>query len=316
VTCIALLSDRLDLSYLLPAFREQFPDADLRQIDQLGALEDIEVAVCWYPPPGLLARMPKLRLVQAVGAGIDHITRDARLPAVPICRIVDPGMASGMAAYVAWAVVHRQRCMQAYVDSARIGEWREQPVATASQHRVGIAGLGVLGTACARALGAIGYQVRGWSRTPKPEQPTGVEVFHGGTGRDAFLAGCDTLVCLLPLTAQTEGILCAELFTRLPPGAHLINVGRGAHLVEDDLLDALNGGLLGAATLDVCMQEPLPPEHPFWHHPRILVTPHVATRTHPTTIARQTFSNLARLRLTDAAPGAPAATVADLERGY
>jgi glyoxylate/hydroxypyruvate reductase len=123
-------------------------------------------------------------------------------------------------------------------------------------------------------------------------------------------------VCLLPLTPQTQGILCAELFARLPPGAHLINVGRGAHLVEPDLLEALNSGVLGAATLDVCVQEPLPPDHPFWRHPRILVTPHVATRTDPATIARQTRANLTRLEQADAAQDAPAATVADLARGY
>jgi len=130
-----------------------------------------------------------------------------------------------MAAYVAWAVVHRQRAMQAYVDSARVGEWREQPVVAACQHRVGIAGLGALGTACARALDAIGYQVRGWSRTPKHELPIGIEAFHGEAGRDAFLAGCDTLVCLLPLTAETQSILCAELFARgdrRRPGAGLL----------------------------------------------------------------------------------------------
>lgn len=313
MTCIALLSDRLDLAYLLPAFREQFPDAELRQIGALGALEDIEVALCWYPPPGLLARMPNLRMVQAVGAGIDHITRDAQLPAVPVCRIVDHGMASGMAAYVAWAVVNRQRAMQAYVDSARRGEWREQPVTAACHYRVGIAGLGELGTACARALRAIGYQVRGWSRTPKRGPPNGIEAFHGPAGRDAFLAGCDTLVCLLPLTAETQGILRAELFAQLPRGAHLINVGRGAQLVEADLLDALEDGTLGAATLDVCMHEPLPPDHAFWRHPRILVTPHVATRTDPTTIARQTRVNLTRLQQAGASSWA---NLADLAHGY
>jgi glyoxylate/hydroxypyruvate reductase A len=313
MTCIALLSDRLDLDYLLPAFRAQFPGADLRQMAELGALEDVEAAVCWYPPPGLLAHMPNLRMVQSVGAGIDHITLDRELPAVPVYRIVDPDMASGMTAYVAWAVVQHQRSMQAYVDSARGATWREQPIVAARRHRVGIAGLGTLGTACARALHEMGYRVRGWSRTPKRDLPAGIEAFHGEAGRDEFLSGCDTLVCLLPLTDETNGILRAELFARLPRGAHLINVGRGAHLVEADLLAALDDGTLGAATLDAFVQEPLPPDHPFWRNRRILVTPHVATRTSPETIARQTHANLARLGQIGAAP---AANRADLGRGY
>jgi glyoxylate/hydroxypyruvate reductase A len=297
---IALVSDQIPMDYLVPAFRARFPEADLRradtQVQQLGALEEIDAVVCWSPPPGLLARMPRLRLVQSVGAGTDHITRDPGLPDVPVCRIVDPDMAAGMNAYVAWAVVHGQRHMGSYLESQRRAAWEEAPIVPPRLHRVGIAGLGVLGQSAARALAAIGYQVRGWSRGPKDGLPAGISAFHGDAGRAEFLAGCDTLVCLLPLTEATRGVLDAQLFAQLPRGARLVNAGRGAHLVQEDLLAALASGQLASAVLDAFVEEPLPPAHPFWHHPRITVTPHIATRTGPEAIARQTHDNLARLR--------------------
>ena len=153
--------------------------------------------------------------------------------------------------------------------------------------------------------------MRGWSRSPKRDLPAGLQAFHGEAGQAEFLAGCDTLVCLLPLTEDTRGILSQKLFNQLPRGAHLINVGRGAHLVEADLLAALASGQLAAATLDALTQEPLPPDHPFWADPRILITPHIATRTDPAVIARQTADNLA---LIDA--GRAAEVAVDLQRGY
>lgn len=297
---IALVSDQIAMDYLVPAFRARFPEADLRLADtqeqRLGALEEIDAVVCWSPPPGLLARMPSLRLVQSVGAGIDHITSDPSLPDVPVCRIVDRDTTAGMNAYLAWSVIHGQRHMGGYIESQRRAAWEKAPIVPPGRHRVGIAGLGVLGQSAARALAAIGYTVRGWSRSPKENLPAGIEAFHGDAARAEFLAGCDTLVCLLPLTDATRGVLNAELFAQLPRGAHLINAGRGAHLVQHDLLAALQSGQLASAVLDAFIEEPLPPGHPFWHHPRITVTPHVATLTAPEAIARQTHENLARLR--------------------
>ena len=312
MTCVALLSSVLDMQYLVPAFGEQCPGIDLRLGADLGALDDIEAAVCWFPPHGVLATLPKLRLVQSLAAGIDHLTADAALPRhLPMSRVVDPLMTSGMTAYVCWAVIEQQRHMRRYVDDARTATWRVQPVQPPGRHRVGIAGLGALGKACAEALAVIGYDVRGWSRSAKEGLSTGITAFHGDDQLDAFLAGCDTLVCLLPLTAQTHGVLGARLFARLPRGAHLVNVGRGAHVVEADLLQALDSGQLRAATLDAFVDEPLPPQHPFWHDPRILVTPHIATRTDPTVIARQTLHNLGLVRR-----GEPPLNAVDLTRGY
>lgn len=312
---IALLSNQIAMDYLLPAFREACPGVQLRLQHELGPLQDIDAAVCWHPPAGLLAQMPRLKLIQSLAAGIDHLSADPDLPAaVPLCRIVDGQMASGMAAYVAWAVVHGQRHMGAYLASQQRREWREQPVQHPGQHRVGIAGFGALGQACARTLASIGYPVSGWRRRADADLPddlAAVRLFHGDAQLGDFLAGCDTLVCLLPLTEATRGILNAHLFARLPRGAHLVNVGRGDHLVEADLLAALDSGQLGAATLDAFSTEPLPPRHAFWTHARITVTPHIATRTPAAVIARQTLLNLAAVR-----DGRADQVAIDRRRGY
>ena len=309
---VALLSSVIPMQYLADAFEQAQPGIDVRMGADLGALEDIDVAVCWFPPHGRLAQFPNLQLVQSLAAGVDHILADPELPRqLPLCRIVDDTMAAGMKAYVSWAVVQHHRGMKAYVASSDAAKWEEQPVVSPRRHRVGIAGLGTLGLACADALSTIGYQVRGWSRSAKDDLPEGVSGFHGADQLDDFLSGCDTLVCLLPLTPQTQGFLNADLFAKLPRGAHLINVGRGDHLVEADLLPALESGQLSAATLDAFSQEPLPATHPFWADPRILVTPHIATRTDRLVIAQQTLANLATIR-----QGERPLNQIDLERGY
>jgi glyoxylate/hydroxypyruvate reductase len=308
---LALLSAHVDMAFLVPALRAACPEADIRLQPSLGALDEIDAALCWAPPPGLLATLPRLQLVQSLGAGIDHLTNDPTLPAVPLCRIVDVDMASGMAAYVSWAVVQHQRQMGAYLRQAQTQTWQALPVLPPREHVVGIAGLGALGQACARSLLALGYRVRGWRRHAEGGLPEGVALFHGDAQRAAFLAECQTLVCLLPLTADTRGVLNARLFEQLPRGAHLVNVGRGDHLVEADLLAALASGQLAAATLDAFTQEPLPPGHAFWQHPQITVTPHIATRTAPAVIARQTLANLAAIR-----DGRAAEVAVDLTRGY
>ena len=294
--CIALLSTAISMDYLVKPFQRVVPDIDLRigrSLEDLGNLDQIEAAVCWHPPQGALARLTNLRLMQSLAAGIEHITSDPSLPqAIPLCRIVDPGMASGMKAYVAWAVSHQQRFMPAYLKSRSAQQWVEQPIVSPAKHRVGIAGLGILGLDCAKMLANIGYSVSGWSRSEKHGLPSAIKGFHGAAQLDAFLATCDTLICLLPLTNQTKGFLSGELFQQLPRGAHLINVGRGDHLIEKDLIPALDAGWLSVATLDTFSHEPLPPQHPFWADSRIVITPHIATRTDPEVIVRQTLHNL------------------------
>jgi glyoxylate/hydroxypyruvate reductase A len=298
--CIGLLSTAINMDYLVKPFQRVMPEIDLRigrALADLGNLDQIEAAVCWHPPQGALAGLPNLRLMQSLAAGIEHMMIDSSLPReVPLCRIVDPGMAGGMKAYVAWAVSHQQRFMPAYLSSRAEQKWLEQPIVAPRKHRVGIAGLGTLGLDCATMLANIGYSVSGWSRTEKLDLPSAIKGFHGAAQLGSFLATCDTLICLLPLTNQTKGFLSAELFQQLPRGAHLINVGRGDHLVEEDLIPALDAGLLSVATLDTFSHEPLPPQHPFWADPRIVITPHIATRTEPEVIVRQTLQNLEMIK--------------------
>lgn len=309
---IVLASSQIDMSYLLPSFAKLAPGLDVHLHAGTDVPDKADAVLCWHAPVGLFGRLPRLRLIQSIAAGVDHITADPSVPAgVPICRVIDPDMASGMVAYVVWAVAHRHRNFDEYLPRAAQGIWEESPIVPTRLYRVGIAGMGVLGLAVAKALRMLGYDVAGWSRSPKTDLPDGVRGFHGADQLDDFLARTDSLVCLLPLTEETRGFLSADLFARLPAGAHLINVGRGGHLIDQDLLTALDRGQLGAATLDAFTQEPLPQDHPFWHHPRIIVTPHIATRTGPTVVVTQLLANLARI---DA--GAPLTGAIDRQRGY
>ncbi|MCY1538802.1 Glyoxylate/hydroxypyruvate reductase A [compost metagenome] len=260
----------------------------------------------------MLRTLPNLRLIQSIGAGVDHIYADPALPRhVPVCRVAEAGMTAGMSTYVAWAVINRHRHFPDYTRNSVQGIWRESPIVPPSEHRVGIAGLGRLGLAAARALAALGYRVSGWSRSPKTDLPEGITGYHGAAGLPPLLAAADTLVCLLPLTDDTRGFLNADTFAQMPRGAHVVNAGRGEHLVAQDLLAALASGQLGYATLDATPEEPLPQGHAFWNHPGILVTPHIATRTPAEAIARQTLENLLAVQ-----SGKRPETCADAARGY
>ncbi|ACC72346.1 MULTISPECIES: 2-hydroxyacid dehydrogenase [Paraburkholderia] len=310
--CVALLSSSIDMSYLVPAFRRLDPEIDLRWGANLGSLTDIEAAVCWRPARGLLRQLPNLQLIQSSGAGVDHLLDDPDLPDdVPLCRAIDPSMAAGMAAYVCWAVIHHQRNMKDYLGNAIVHAWFERPVTLPSSHVVGIAGMGELGRASARALTTIGYNVRGWSRTPPSEPIEGVDYFSGESELRSFLRVCDTLVCLLPLTNETRGFLGGKLFSALKHGAHIVNVGRGEHLVESELLDALANGSIGAATLDTFRHEPLPASSALWSNSRVCITPHIASRCDPLVLARQTIDRLNSIRT-----GAPTNGLVDRNAGY
>ena len=215
--CIALLSRVLDMRYLVPAFQALRPDIAWRTADDLGDPADIDAAVCWLPPAGLLGALPNLRLIQSIGAGVDHIYADPPPRHVPVCRVAEAGMAAGMSSYVAWAVINHHRHFPDYVRNHAQGV-AQSPIVPPSEHRVAIAGLGRLGLP-PRALAALGYRVSGWSRTPKPDLAEGITGYHGADGLPALLAQADTLVCLLPLTDETRGFLGAATFARLPRGA-------------------------------------------------------------------------------------------------
>ncbi|SMF07477.1 glyoxylate/hydroxypyruvate reductase A [Tistlia consotensis] len=275
-----------------------------------GDLSAIDYALVWKPPTGVLKRLPNLKAIFSLGAGIDHIFRDPELPAgVPVVRMVERGLTAGMTEYVVMQVLFHHRRMFDYRAQQRAGVWEELPPVAAWDRRVGILGLGQLGSDAAAKLAGLRLDVAGWSRSPK-EIP-GVASYSGAAGLDAFLARTEILVNLLPLTDETRGILDAETFAKLPAGASLINVGRGEHLVEADLLAALESGQIDSATLDVFAREPLPGDSPFWRHERVVVTPHVASMTLPDTAAEAVVENIRRIER-----GEPPLNAVDRGRGY
>ena len=286
------------------------PDQDVRPWPEVGAPEEIEFAIVWAPEPGELECYPNLRAIFSLGAGVDNILSDPDLPAgVPVVRLVDPELTRQMSEYVVLNVLRHHRDFPAYEHFQRKGQWRRLPAPEAAATGVGFMGLGVLGSDAARKLRPFGFRLMGWTR--RPRRLKGVRCLHGPEGRNRFLARSDILVCLLPLTPATRGILNAETFAALPQGAAVINCARGAHLVERDLLEALDSGHLSGATLDVFDTEPLSEGHPFWGHPKITVTPHIAGVTLPHSAAERVAANIRRLQ-----KGEPLADVVDLEAGY
>lgn len=233
--------------------------------------------MAWQPPEDPFRRYPNLRVVFSVGAGVDQFDFGSFPPHVRLVRMLDPGIVQGMVEYATLAVLALHRDLPQYVAAQREGSWRALPWVPAQQRRVGIMGLGNLGQAVAEKLMELGFQVSGWSRSHR--ECEGLRSFAGDSDLDEFLRGTDILVCLLPLTRSTRGILNRELFQNLPRGARLLNIARGALLEETDLLAALEDGQLSTAMLDVLQKEPPRSDHPFWHHPRILLTPHVAATT-------------------------------------
>jgi glyoxylate/hydroxypyruvate reductase A len=262
---------------------------------------EIEAAVVANPPPGTLQGLPRLRLIQSLWAGVDRLLADATLPTgVPIARMVDPAMTAAMVETALWAVLALHRGFFAYQQRQREQVWRQHRQRRADELGVLVLGQGTLGGAVAEALRGRGYRVAGWRR-------------EGAQAEDfeARLAAADILVNLLPLTEATRGLLDARLFARLPRGAGLVNLARGAHLVEADLLAALDAGQLRHAVLDVFQTEPLPAAHPFWRHPRITVLPHAAALTDERSAAAVAAANLRALR-----DGRPLQHRVDRVRGY
>ncbi len=294
----------------LAALAESYPELTTHTWPYDGDPAEIDYALVWQPPEGELLRYPNLKAIFSIGAGIDHLASDPALPeGVPVVRMVEPGLTAGMSEYVTLAVLNHHRFIQAYARQRQDKIWEEIPQIAAGARQVGMLGLGVLGRDALEKLAPFGFRLAGWSRTPK--SITGVTCFHGEEGLVEFLAETDILVCLLPLTPETEGILSRETFERLPRGAAVINVGRGAHLVEEDLLAALQSGQLSGATLDVFNEEPLPGDHPFWDHPQVFMTPHVASMTIPATACQAVVANIHRLEA-----GEPLRHVVDMSRGY
>jgi glyoxylate/hydroxypyruvate reductase A len=295
---------------LLEAVHAALPGEEIRLWPDVGDRAEITHALIWRPRPGLWEGLSNLRLICGTGAGIDHFLDDPSFPrAVKLVRQIDDGFARRMADYVLSWVLFRHRDGAHYLASQRESAWRPLPMCDTSETTIGVLGLGQMGGLVADRLAAQGFLVQGWAR--QQQDRPGVRVETGADGLDRLLATSDMLVNLLPLTAETRGILAAPLFQKTKSGAVLINVGRGLHLVEADLIPALDAGWLGAAVLDVFQTEPLPPDHPFWRDPRITITPHVSSSASAETVARHFAASVARERRGEALIG-----LVDPARGY
>lgn len=290
-------------------FAQEAPDIEFHVWPGTGDLAAVEYLVAWQVSPELLAALPNLKVLFSIGAGVDHLDLSGVGADIALVRMIEPGIVSGMVEYVTLSVLALHRNLPDYVRAQAAATWQPIPVVTAAARRVGVMGLGVLGQAVLERLGAFGYARCGWSRSPR--EIAGVTCFAGMQSLERFLGLCDILVCLLPLTAETRGILDRRLIRALPRGASLVNVGRGGHLDSPSLLEALDSGQLAAAILDVCEPEPLPPSHPFWRHPKIWLTPHIASMTQPETAARALLDNLRRHRR-----GEPLHGLIDRRKGY
>lgn len=289
-------------------FAEQVPDLPFRIWPDAGDPAEVQYMAAWLPPDDL-HRYANLRVLFSVGAGVDQLDLSRVPPGVQVVRMIEPGLVAGMVEYVTMAVLALHRGVPDYLARQRQGVWQADPVRLAGETPVGVMGLGLLGAAVLDRLTAFGFPLHGWSRSPRTMP--GVATYAGHTELGRFLAASSILVCLLPLTPNTAGILDRQLFDALPDRASLVHVGRGGHLVAGDLLDALASGRLRAAVLDVTDPEPLPPDHPIWREERIWLTPHVASATQAETGAQAIIANIRRDRC-----GAPLDGLVNRDRGY
>jgi glyoxylate/hydroxypyruvate reductase A len=297
----------------LAALRAALPAERIE--DSLERLDpgEVDVALVANPPPGSLLKLPALRLVQSLWAGVDRLLADPTLPAgVPVARMVDPTMSSAMAETALWAVLSLHRGFFAYARQQQEGRWQVLDQRRADELRVAVLGLGELGRTVATRLLAQGYRVEGWRQGASAAgTDLPVPAHEGPAALKPLLATSDIVVNLLPLTPATRALFDEERFGAMKRGASLVNLARGRHVIESDLLAALDSGQLSHAVLDVFQAEPLPPTHPFWRHPQVTVLPHVAALTDPRSAAEVAAANVRALR-----SGGPLAHVVDRGRGY
>jgi glyoxylate/hydroxypyruvate reductase len=308
----ALVSKSLDLRDYFGAEFARIADR-IEIVDHRASCADADVrlAVAWHPPDDAFARYPNLRAVCSIGAGVDNIVRCPSLrPGIDVVRVVDRAQAQMMSGFVAWHVIGHQRRFAAYLEQQREGVWRRLSQRPAQSVPVGILGYGEIGQKVAADLAMLGFPVMVWSRSAKPTSPS-IRGFHGPSGLAAMLGETEVVVNLLPLTDETRGILNTTLFGRMRRGGYLIQVGRGEHLVEADLLAALATDQLAGAALDVFGIEPLPATHPFWRHPKIIVTPHDACEVRLEAVAETLLATADAIKAGRRPPFA-----IDRERGY
>lgn len=290
-------------------FARDMPHVPFRCWPDIGVAEDVRFLIAWTLSTEIIAALPNLEVLFSIGAGVDQLDLSLLPAHVRLVRMIEPGITTTMAEFVAMAVLALHRDLPALVAGQRDERFVHLPVRVAAERRVGVMGLGELGKAALAKLALLGFPLSGWSRSQ--HQLDGVECFAGADGLAPFLARCDILVCMLPLTADTRHILNEETFAGMPCGARLLNVARGGHLRQDDLLTALDSGQLAAAMLDVTDPEPLPAGHPFYRHPAIILSPHIAGITRVDSAVYALIDNLACLL-----KGEPLVGEVDRSRGY
>ncbi len=290
-------------------FAEQLPDRELRIFPDAGDPADVDYLAFMRPDFDALPALPNLRAMFTRSAGVDSFVRHPKLPEVPLGKLEPSGGDPMMTEYVVMHVLRLHRDMPEYQARQAAREWHRVRIVRPEERRIGFLGYGMMAKAPALILKSLGFPVSAWTRTPKPDAE--LPVFHGDDQFEPFLAQTDIAVCLLPLTAETEGIFCARTFAMMPQGSMLVNVGRGKHVVAEDLIEALDAGQLSYAALDAHVPEPLPPESPLWGHPRITVMPHVARRPTVPQLVAEIAANLRSLE-----SGGPLLQEVDKSTGY
>lgn len=291
------------------AFGQQLPDLEIRIWPEAGEAAEIEYLAFMRPDFGVLPEFPNLKAMFSRSAGVDAFVDHPKLPKAPIGKLEPSGGDPMMTEYVVMHVLRFHRDMPAYQARQARREWLRVPIVRPEERRIGFLGYGMMAKAPALVLKSLEFKVSAWTRTPKPDAE--IPVLHGPDQLEPFLAQTDIAVCLLPLTRETEGILCARTFAMMPKGAMVVNVGRGKHVVYEDLIAALDSGQLSYAALDALWPEPLPPESPLWLHPKITVLPHVARRPTVAQLVTEIAANIHRLE-----KGQPLLQPIDLKMGY
>ena len=292
---MALLLIRNDKNYdsWIKALNAEDPEITVHTPETVKNPSDIQMAITWKAPHGAFENYPQLKVVGSMGAGVDHLFEDPSLPQdVLLTRIVDEKLSGDMQEFVLAQCLNHIKNLTTYTQLQKDGVWKPKSYRRVADVSVGILGFGTLGQAVGKKLQKVGFQVSGWSQSEKHVE--GIKSYTTD-GLEQFLTSCEILVCLLPLTSATSGILNQSLFKKLPQGAYLINVARGGHLKDQDLIAALDQGILSGAALDVFHTEPLPENHAFWGREEILITPHVASVSSAASVALQVVENYKRL---------------------
>jgi len=307
---IVILSDFANPEPWINALKKAAPDLEVMVFNKSLDRSQVEFALAWNHPPGIFMTFPNLKTISSMGAGVDHLLKDQNIPAqANIVRIIDPLLSQDMYEFALAVIMNRMKNLTHFRENQQQKIWKKKRYQRMADVRVGLMGTGIIGNHVAENLAKVGFSVSGWSRTAGSSKA--YPKFSGESQLSEFLGSCDFLICLLPLTAETRGILNKNTMGMLPVGAWVVNLGRGPLLVDEDLISLLNSGHLAGANLDVFHQEPLPADHPFWLHPKVYITPHIASLTDPESVVPQIIENYRRT-----INNQPLLNQVDREKGY